>query len=406
MKNNKKSRQSQYNTMFFTLKLLALFFCAAPIFQYFFKETSRNTLSNVNIMVLIISLLIFSFITFMWLIMDRNRNKFSPIIFCEIFVFLIFCVTSIMFSGMHESYYKFLFVFLVISYTIEMGIKTGVIIATIASAFLLTLDIIMYKESGVNPYFQTDIALCSMFVVIAWILGSYVRIANEHIVQLTDFANLDGLTDLYNHRYFQDCLKQKCEESLSKLKPLSLLIVDIDYFKVYNDIFGHQKGDVVLKQLADILRDNSRVTDIVCRYGGEEFVIILWNTSKEEALEIGENVRKDVELFYFDGQEMLSNNSLTVSVGVAEFYGEKDSADNLINRADSALYRAKFFRRNRVEQYVSVFDSTDLDTSLTSLKSLINVIHSRDSYTYNHVERVVLYCQMYADYYKIPENDR
>lgn len=401
------NRQSQYNVMFFTLKILSLFFYAVPMFQYFFKDTSKNSLSNVNLMAIILSLVIFLIISFMWIVMDNNRKKIGFAIVIEITIFFIICIAAIVLSGMYTSYYKFLFMFIIISYTIELGMKTGIIIGSTASLFLLTIDLLMFKESGVNVYFQTDIALCSMFVVIAWILGSYVKIANEHIVQLTDIANLDGLTNIYNHRYFQDCLRQKCDESITKKESLSLLMIDIDYFKIYNDIYGHQKGDTVLRQLAEILKMHTSSTDTICRYGGEEFVIILSNTSKDEAIEIGETIRKSVDEFQFEGQEMLSNGSLTVSVGVAAFCGENDSALNLINRADSALYRAKFFRRNRVEQYVSVFDtSSDLDLSLTSLKSLINVIHSRDSYTYNHVERVVWYCQMYADYVKLSETEK
>lgn len=401
------TRQSQYNIIFFTLKILALFFYAIPIFQYFFVETTKDALSNINIYAVILSFFIFSFITFMWIIMDENRKKIKFSIIIEITIFFLICIACIIFSGHLTSYYKFLFMFIIISYTIEIGMKAGIIIASAASMFLFSIDLIMYKDGGVNIYFQTDIALCSMFVVIAWILGSYVKTANEHIGQLTDYANIDGLTNIYNHRYFQDCLREKCNDSIKEKKPLSLIMIDIDYFKIYNDIFGHQKGDIALQQIANILKTHTRSTDTVCRYGGEEFVVLLYDTTKEESIEIGEALRKSVDEFQFEGQEMLSNGSLTVSVGLADFFGEKDSALCLINRADSALYRAKFFRRNRVEQYVSVFEnSTDLDINLTSLKSLINVIHSRDSYTYNHVERVVWYCQIYADYVKLPDDEK
>ncbi|PKM62987.1 MAG: diguanylate cyclase [Firmicutes bacterium HGW-Firmicutes-21] len=408
MKDIGKTKQSQYNVMFFTLKLLALFFCAAPLFQYFFKDTvSRSALEHANFMVLLISISIFTIITFIWLIMDRNRKKIKFAVFAEIALFFAVCIASIMFSGAHESYYKFLFIFIVISYTVELGMKIGVIVASLASVFILGLDLFMDNSGGVNTQFQTDIALCSMFVVIAWILGSYVKIANEHIAQLTGYANLDGLTNIYNHRYFQDSLRNKCDESLKNNKPLSLLMLDIDYFKTYNDIYGHQKGDLVLKQLAELLGKNTRSEDILCRYGGEEFALILDNTEKNKAIEIGETIRKSVEEYAFEGQELLPAGSVTVSVGVAGFNGEGDNPVELVNRADSALYRAKFFRRNRVEQYVSVFDNVShLDSRLTSLKSLINVIHSRDSYTYNHVERVVWYCQLYADYMKLSEEEK
>lgn len=407
MKNIKNSRQSQLNVMFFTLKILALFFCCAPLFQHFFKDSPNSTFGNVNIMAFVLTLSIFLIITFMWVIMDRNRKRIKLAIFTEILIFFIVCLASIIFSGMHESYYKFLFMFIIVSYTIEIGMKIGIFVASLASVMLLSIDLFMYNDGGVNTFFQTDIALCSMFVVIAWILGSYVKIANEHIEQLTGYANIDGLTDIYNHRYFQESLRYSCSESINDQIPLSLIMLDIDYFKIYNDIYGHQKGDTVLKELANILKQNARNDYILCRYGGEEFTIILHNTKKEQAIEFGEKIRKSIAEYYFEGEEMLPSGSLTISVGVACFNGKNDNPVELLNRSDAALYRAKFFRRNRVEQYVSVFDnSSHLDCNLTSLKSLINVIHSRDCYTYNHVERVVWYCQLYADFVHLSEQEK
>jgi diguanylate cyclase (GGDEF)-like protein len=401
------SRQSRYNVMFFVLKILALFFCASPLFQYFFKDMSSNNLDNVNLAVFTTTISVFLIITFMWIMMDRNRKKIRFATVIELVLFFSICIASILLSGGHESYYKFLFMFIVVSYTIEMDMKTGFIVAALASLFIFGIDLYMHKESGVNTYFQTDIALCSMFAVTAWILGSYVKVANEHIEQLIDLTNMDGLTNIYNHRYFQDKLKEKCNESVQTGEPLSLIMVDIDYFKAYNDIYGHQKGDTVLKQLAELLTKIKRDDDILCRYGGEEFVLILSKTSKEDAMEIGENIRKSVDEFPFEGEELLLAGSITVSVGVAGFNGEHDDPVGLINRTDTALYRAKFLQRNRVEQYVSVFDNASrLDDKITSLKSLINVIHSRDSYTYDHTERVVWYCQLYADYMKFSDNEK
>lgn len=407
LKDINDSRQSQYNVMFFVLKILALFFCASPLFQYFFKDVSSSNLENINIMAFIITIFIFLIITFMWIMMDRNRKKIRFATAIELTLFFSICTASIILSGGHESYYKFLFMFIVVSYTIEMDMKIGLVVAVLSSLFIFGIDLYMYNKSGVNTYFQTDIALCSMFVVIAWILGSYVKVANEHIKQLTDLTNIDGLTNIYNHRYFQDKLKEKCNESMQTGNPLSLIMVDIDYFKAYNDIYGHQKGDTVLKQLAGLLTKIKRENDILCRYGGEEFVLILSNTNKEDAAKIGEDVRRSVDEFPFEGEELLLAGSVTVSVGVAEFNGKHDDPVGLINRTDTALYRAKFLHRNRVEQYVSVFDNASrLDDKITSLKSLINVIHSRDSYTYDHTERVAWYCQLYADYMKFSDNEK
>jgi diguanylate cyclase (GGDEF)-like protein/putative nucleotidyltransferase with HDIG domain len=411
MKNLEQTKQSQFNIVFFTIKILALFFCAAPLFQFFFKDNTEGTLENINFAAIIISLVIISIITFMWVIMDYNRRKMKFATLIEIVVFFGVCFASIMISGAFASYYKFLFIFLVVSYTIEAGIKTGLAIAFASSAVILMLDTVQYNPQGVNLYFQADIALSAMYIVIAWILGFYTRLERQHINELQLYVNLDGLTGVYNHRYFHEQLKINCEESNNNNQPLSLIMMDIDYFKIYNDIHGHQQGDNALKQVATIIKEQLRSADIVCRYGGDEFAIILPKTDRETAIDVANGLRQYVADYDFPGVELLPDHAFTISLGVAEFKGEADSAMDLINRADSALYRAKFFRRNRVELYTSVFDQFKSlnqlsGAGMTSVKSLITIINSRDSYTYNHTERVVLYCQIFADYVGLADNEK
>lgn len=409
MNNLEQTKQSQFNVMFFTVKILALFFCAAPLFQFFFKEDARGTLANINLSTFIILLIIISIITFMWVVMDYNRRKMKFATVIEIIVFFTVCLASILISGSYASYYKFLFIFPVVSYTIESGIKTGIVIAVISSLVIFSLDLLLYHPAGVNPFFQADIALAAMYIVIAWILGFYAKLEREHIVELRHYANIDGLTGVYNHRYFHEQLKTICEKSLEQQKPLSLIMLDIDYFKIYNDMYGHQQGDGILKQFAAIIKEKSRGTDIVCRYGGDEFVIILPDTSHEDAIAFADDLRQYVEYFAFEGQELLPNGTFTVSIGVAEMNSNADTSLELINRADSALYRAKFFRRNRVELYASIFDQfkcVQHSEGMTSVKSLITIINSRDSYTYNHTERVVLYCQVFADYLQLDDTEK
>ncbi len=394
MQNLEQTKQSQFNIMFFTIKILALFFCAAPLFQFFFKDNTEGTLENINFAAIIISLVIISIITFMWVIMDYNRRRMKFATLIEIVVFFGVCFASIMISGAYASYYKFLFIFLVVSYTIEAGIKPGLAIALTSSAVIILLDTILYHPQGVNLYFQADIALSAMYIVIAWILGFYTRLERQHIAELQLYVNLDGLTGVYNHRYFHDHLKVKCEEAVKENLHLSLIMLDIDYFKIYNDIYGHQQGDDILKQVATIIQENLRPTDVICRYGGDEFVIILPKTDRETAIKVANDLRQYIADFEFPGEELLPDHSFTISLGVAEFNGENDSALELINRADSALYRAKFFKRNRVELYASIFDQFKSlkhasGAGMTSVKSLITIINSRDNYTYNHTERVI-----------------
>ncbi len=122
-----------------------------------------------------------------------------------------------------------------------------------------------------------------------------------------------------------------------------MIFIDIDYFKHYNDLYGHQKGDKVLKTIGDILKNNTREGDIVARYGGEEFAVLLPNTPEKEAINIAEKIRRKIEYTYFEGEENQPNGNLTVSMGISVYPYKAKSDMELIKSADDALYRAKFF---------------------------------------------------------------
>ncbi|NLK38721.1 MAG: diguanylate cyclase [Clostridiales bacterium] len=402
-----EAKQSQYSVIFFTVKILALFFCATPLFSHFFRDNISGTTSSMNITNVLTSLFILLVITVMWLIMDYRRKRTIVSTSIEIIIFYIICLVSILYSKGHQSYSKFMFIFPIVSYTIEYGIGLGMTLATVSSATVLAMDLIMYKEPGVNPYFQNDIALVALFLVVAWILGVYKKTERKHIEELRKYANIDGLTQVYNHRYFYDTFKSYFEKSVAESTPLSLIMCDIDYFKAYNDTHGHQQGDMVLFELAQIIKNNIRANDVVCRYGGEEFIIILPNTTQSDAVTVAERLRTIVYEHEFPGEGVLRNGVLTISSGVAERIKGDDSYTAMIKRVDTALYRAKFFRKNRVEIYTNVFDhlapsNNESDSSIMSVKSLIAIINSRDCYTYNHIERVVYYCEKFADYIDMP----
>ena len=176
----------------------------------------------------------------------------------------------------------------------------------------------------------------------------------KYIIKSRDFehqyilATTDGLTDLYNHRYFQEQIRMQVENSKRYETEFSLIIIDIDFFKNFNDKFGHQSGDAVLRQVAQTLKRNVRATDIVCRYGGEEMSIILPNTSKEVAYSTAEKICERVAEKKFK----LSNGKearVTISLGVSTFPYDGDNAPDLIEIADKRLYEAKNSGRNRVK---------------------------------------------------------
>lgn len=160
-------------------------------------------------------------------------------------------------------------------------------------------------------------------------------------------AITDGLTGLYNRRYFEERLDEEIHRSRRYDRPMSIIMIDIDFFKQFNDTCGHLKGDDVLRQLSHILQDYSRETDITARYGGEEFVMILPETSLESSRMLGERIRQAVDKAVFEGEEQIPATKITVSVGVSCLTDDEGGYDAL-ERADRALYKSKQAGKNLV----------------------------------------------------------
>lgn len=163
----------------------------------------------------------------------------------------------------------------------------------------------------------------------------------------------DPLTHLHNRRHLMEMVEKEFQRASRKGAHLSLIILDIDYFKKVNDTYGHQEGDRVLTILADIVRRRLRSYDLAARYGGEEFVLLLPETPVHEAMAIAERLRLEVQEHVFDGS--LQGQVLTISLGVATYPSPRiESIDSLFRQADEALYRAKQSGRNRVELMAGV----------------------------------------------------
>jgi diguanylate cyclase (GGDEF)-like protein len=183
------------------------------------------------------------------------------------------------------------------------------------------------------------------------ILGSFatMSIDNARLHQHTrQMACTDGLTGLYNHRQFKKMFKEEMSRTERYQKPLSLIMLDVDDFKKFNDTFGHPAGDKVLMTVAEILRDTSRESDLTFRYGGEEFMVILPETAIGEALVAAERVRGAIEAHSVRHLEGVADKGVTVSVGVASCPRDGGSPDELLQAVDTLLYQAKGQGKNKV----------------------------------------------------------
>lgn len=167
--------------------------------------------------------------------------------------------------------------------------------------------------------------------------------------RLRSESQSDSLTGLFNMRYFRLQLVEEFSRSQRYGHPLSLLMLDVDFFKAYNDRNGHPAGDIVLKEVSRILIRNVRGTDIVARYGGEEFVVLLPETPQESACGVAEKIRKSIEEHHFPFRETQAEKKVTASIGIGCYPDGKVTSDqDLIESADQALYAAKKGGRNQI----------------------------------------------------------
>lgn len=197
--------------------------------------------------------------------------------------------------------------------------------------------------------------LISIVYPIFLIISSFIVVFSYHQLmlgaekrKLMKLVTKDALTTLYNYRHFRLILGSEIKNlNLSAQKQLSLVMIDIDLFKRINDTYGHGAGDEVIRGLGEVLRNNCRSLDVACRYGGEEFILMLPGTSAEDAGMIAEKIRKAIQerKFYLGEKKMLE--AVTASFGVATYY-PRETPENFIKRADKALYKAKSGGRNIV----------------------------------------------------------
>lgn len=408
-----KETETQIHQILNIVKLASVSFPAIAFLQYFSINYSDLTLF-LQSGLLISSVLSGILLIFLFraILQSKISDKLPIKKWIDPTISLLIAFLAVMFTGSYESNYKFLFLFVIISSSIENARKASLAISGLAALIVLSIDLIFPPNASVNTYFESDIVLACAFLIISWTIGYYVDLRKKHIECLNELANIDGLTGLYNHRYFYDYFSKQIELSKNNGTELSLLFIDIDDFKFYNDFHGHQMGDEVLKTIARIMKESIQGKGFVARYGGEEFTILLPDAGENQAIEEAETLRKAVQEYPFVGQEVLPSGNLTISVGVSTYPTKAKTDAELLKRADEACYRAKFLYKNRVEAYHSILE--DLQTNMVeidyetiaSIKTLIAVINAKDKYTYGHVERVVFYCTLLAEKLGLSDTDK
>ena len=207
-------------------------------------------------------------------------------------------------------------------------------------------------EIGVNDYLVRPVDKNEMLARVRTQIKKkrYAERLRDNVQTSIEMAITDALTNLHNRRYMETHLTALTEQAAQRGKPLAVLILDIDFFKSINDTHGHDAGDDVLREFATRIRKSIRNIDLACRYGGEEFVIVMPETDTGVASVVAERIRRRIATEPFPIQQGAKQLEVTISIGLAGLSGPDDSAAAMLKRADTALYRAKRDGRNRVVQ--------------------------------------------------------
>jgi len=205
-------------------------------------------------------------------------------------------------------------------------------------------------EIGVNDYLVRPIDKNEMLARVRTQVKKkrYTERLRDNMQMSIELAITDGLTGLFNRRYMETHLGTLVDQSAARGKPITVLVLDIDYFKAINDSYGHDAGDDVLREFALRIRKATRNIDLACRYGGEEFVIVMPETDMAVATAVAERLRRRIATEPFAIQKGARHLEVTISIGIAALSGINDNAATILKRADQALYRAKRDGRNRV----------------------------------------------------------
>ncbi|MEW5762544.1 MAG: diguanylate cyclase [Bacillota bacterium] len=317
----------------------------------------------------------------------------------------LFSLAVILLTGGPQSSFKFFLAVPVFVAAILRGRTWAMVAGIVAAAFVVSLDLTP-KATG---FLASDMVLVLLTVSLGWAFGGVTDAEVAYTAALEEMADRDNLTGLYNHRAFHERLHDAFEQALAATRPLTLIVGEIDNFKLYNDAYGHPRGDEVLAAVGRIFARAVGDRGFAARYGGEEFAVILPGLTAEAGCRLAEELRAAVENNSFPGNGSRPLGKLTMSFGVAAYPAHARDVRELLRHADHALYRARFATGNRIEVYSSVLDplywrlDQEARDTLNSIRTLVMVINAKDNYTFGHSERVAGYAARLAAAVGLPE---
>ena len=288
-------------------------------------------------------------------------NKFNYTIYAKVLLFIVVIIhvsiLSILVFTIAEGFHLYLIllipgVYIVFDYQDTLYKISLALMAVVAIMLCEYIDnqtpIIVLTNESSRLMFQSTIVIIVLELVLINHLST--RDAERRESMFQHLADTDSLTELFNRRYFNDAHEQHFALSLRYQRTYSLLLLDLDYFKKVNDEYGHSAGDLVLKNTATVLNQTLRFNDLVARIGGEEFAVILPETSKEEALKVAEGIRIGINTHKFKINNDKSIH-ISVSIGVQSWNDDVKSPTQLLKQVDLALYHAKETGRNKTVYY-------------------------------------------------------
>ncbi len=392
----KRKRNESFNDLIISTYLLSLL-CFAIAFIIKYIPSNYNPLRSITIcFFLFLAILGFIFLFYI------KSTRFGISLLC--FIIIDFLIIS------YNDYIKMLLIIPVILISVFVNKKNGILISFIGGISICIYDYYFFESTNLNQNLESNILFTAIMFITACLVGGIAEIERETRSILFELANRDGLSGVYNHGYFQVCFRSMCKEAEQIKKSLSLVIFDIDYFKHFNDSFGHPAGDEILKGVGEILQNHVKHPSVCARYGGDEFCILLPNHDVKSAYELTQCIKKEIENLNIKNTEKLPARKITITAGVANYPEHTDQANKILKLADQALYKAKYTNKSNIALYFNVLDGLknfcekSEKELLNSIKTLLHVINAKDKYTYGHSERVLEYATILATCYGVNIN--